>query len=215
MKHPAQMHERDRIQRPATKRMTSPGHPYHAGQHPAEMLQSVAYLADTGKTRVLAEIARIWTAGGGEVIGITPSQSARNTLAAGVPVSYNAAQFLGHLPGRRGARGPVLIGPGTLLVIDEASMLSGPDLADLITYAAARGAKIILAGDIYQLQAVENGGGMSLLAARLGYARLAEPVRFRHTPGNSTPACACATATPPCSPNTTSTPASSAATRSR
>jgi hypothetical protein len=113
------------------------------------------------------------------VIGITPSQSARNTLAAGVPVSYNAAQFLGHLPGRRGARGPLPIGPGTLLVIDEASMLSGPDLADLIGYAQARGAKIILAGDTSQLQAVENGGGMALLAATLGYARLAEPVRFR------------------------------------
>ena len=137
--------------------------------------------AGSGKTRVLAEAARIWAeAGLGPVIGITPSQSARNTLAAGVPVSYNAAQFLGHLPGRRGARGPVPIGPGTLLVIDEASMLSGPDLADLIAYAQARGAKIILAGDISQLQAVENGGGMSLLAARLGYARLAEPVRFRH-----------------------------------
>ena len=113
------------------------------------------------------------------MIGITPSQSARNTLAAGVARSYNAAQFLGHLPGRRGARGPISIGPGTLLVIDEASMLSGPDLADLIAYAKAKGAKIILAGDISQLQAVENGGGMSLLAARLGYARLAEPVRFR------------------------------------
>src|SRR5207244_1775400 len=109
-----------------------------------------------------------------------PSQSARNTLAAGVPQSYNSAQFLGHLPGRRGARGPVPIGPGTLLVIDEASMLSGPDLADLIAYARARGAKIILAGDISQLQAVENGGGMSLLTSHLGYARLAEPVRFRH-----------------------------------
>jgi hypothetical protein len=121
--------------------------------------------AGSGKTRVLAEAARIWTAAGlGPVIGITPSQSARNTLAAGVPMSYNAAQFLGHLPGRRGARGPVQIGPGTLLVIDEASMLSGPDLADLIAYAKARGAKIILAGDIHQLQAVENGGGMSLLA---------------------------------------------------
>ena len=59
-------------------------------------------------------------------------------------------------------------------------MLSGPDLADLIAYAKATGAKIILAGDISQLQAVENGGGMSLLAQRLGYARLAEPVRFRH-----------------------------------
>jgi len=136
--------------------------------------------AGAGKTRVLAEVARIWAAAGGDVIGITPSQSARNTLAAGVPVSYNAAQFLGHLPGRRGARGPVRIGPGTLLVIDEASMLSGPDLADLIAYASARGAKIILAGDTSQLQAVENGGGMALLASTLGYARLAEPVRFRH-----------------------------------
>src|SRR5690348_3113655 len=136
--------------------------------------------AGSGKTRVLAEAARIWAAAGlGPVIGITPSQSARNTLAAGVPVSYNAAQFLGHLPGRRGARGLIPIGRGTLLVIDEASMLSGPDLADLIAYAKAKGAKIILAGDISQLQAVENGGGMSLLAAALGYARLAEPVRFR------------------------------------
>ena len=137
--------------------------------------------AGSGKTRVLAEAARIWAAAGpGPVIGITPSQSARNTLAAGVPVSYNSAQFLGHLPGRRGARGPVRIGPGTLLVIDEASMLSGPDLADLIACAEARDAKVILAGDTSQLQAVENGGGMSLLADTLGYARLAEPTRFRH-----------------------------------
>ena len=136
--------------------------------------------AGSGKTRVLAEAARIWAGAGlGPVIGITASQSARNTLAAGVPRSYNAARFLGHLPGRRGARGPVRIGPGTLLVIDEASMLSGPDLADLIAYAQAKRAKIILAGDVSQLQAVENGGGMSLLAGALGYARLAEPVRFQ------------------------------------
>ena len=38
---------------------------------------------------------------------------------------------------------------------------------------------MILAGDTAQLQAVENGGGMSLLADRLGYVQLAEPVRFR------------------------------------
>ena len=136
--------------------------------------------AGSGKTRVLAEAARAWTAAGlGPVIGITPSQSARNTLAAGVPRSYNSARFLGHLPGRRGARGPIPIRPGTLLVVDEASMITSPDLADLIAYAQARGAKIILAGDTSQLQAVENGGGMALLASALGYARLAEPVRFR------------------------------------
>jgi hypothetical protein len=136
--------------------------------------------AGSGKTRVLTELGRAWTAAGlGAVVGITASQSARNTLAAGVPVSYNSARFLGHLPGRRGARGSVETGPAPLLVIDEASTMPGPDLADLISYAQARDGKLILAGDTSQLQAVENGGGMSLLAAALGYVRLAEPVRFR------------------------------------
>ena len=137
--------------------------------------------AGSGKTRVLTDTGRAWTTAGlGPVVGITASQSARNTLAAGVPVSYNAAQFLGHLPGRRGARGPVETGPAPLLVIDEASAMPGPDLADLIAYAQARDGKVVLAGDTGQLQAVENGGGMSLLAGALGYVRLAEPVRFRH-----------------------------------
>jgi hypothetical protein len=136
--------------------------------------------AGAGKTCVLAEIARAWQAAGlGPVIGITASQSARNTLAAGVATSYNSAQFLGHLPGRRGARGPVPVAPGTLLVIDEASMMPGPDLADLIALAENNGGKVIAAGDTMQLQAVQNGGGMSLLADRLGYVRLAQPVRFQ------------------------------------
>ena len=136
--------------------------------------------AGSGKTWVLAAAGTAWAAAGlGRVIGITPSQSARNTLAAGVPESYNSAQFLGHLPGQRGARGPVRLRPGDLVLMDEASMVSTPDLADVITQAAADGAKLILAGDTQQLQAVENGGGMSLLADALGYARLAEPVRFR------------------------------------
>ena len=136
--------------------------------------------AGSGKTHVLAEAGRAWEAAGlGPVIGITASQSARNTLAAGVPVSYNTAQFLGHLPGQRGARGPLPIAPGTLLSVDETSMISGPELADLISLAEATGSKVILAGDTAQLQAVENGGGMALLASRLGYVQLAEPVRFR------------------------------------
>src|SRR6516165_10026530 len=64
--------------------------------------------AGSGKTWVLAAAGRVWGAAGlGRVIGITPSQSARNTLATGVPESYNCAQFLGHLPGQRGARGPI------------------------------------------------------------------------------------------------------------
>jgi len=136
--------------------------------------------AGSGKTWVLAAAGRAWAAAGlGRVIGITPSQSARNTLAAGIPESYNTAQFLGHLPGQRGARGPVQLRPGDLIPIDEASMVANPDLADIIAQAAAAGAKVILAGDTSQLQAVESGGGLSLLADALGCVQLAEPVRFR------------------------------------
>jgi conjugative relaxase-like TrwC/TraI family protein len=136
--------------------------------------------AGSGKTWVLAAAGRAWAAAGlGRIIGITPSQSARNTLAAGVPGSYNSAQFLGHLPGQRGARGPIALQPGDLIPIDEASMISNHDLADVISQAAAAGAKVILAGDIQQLQAVQNGGGLSLLADALGCVQLAEPVRFR------------------------------------
>jgi hypothetical protein len=136
--------------------------------------------AGSGKTRVMSAAARVWAAAGrGPVVGITPSQSARNTLASGVGESYNTAQFLGHLPGQRGARGPFGITEGTLLLIDESSMIPTPDLSDLVSLAEMRSAKMVLAGDTEQLQAVENGGAMSLLAGALGYVRLTDPVRFR------------------------------------
>ena len=172
--------------------------------------------AGSGKTRVLAEAARIWAAAGlGPVIGITPSQSARNTLAAGVPVSYNSAQFLGHLPGRRGARGPVPIGPGTLLVIDEASMLSALDLAELIAYAQARGAKID-PGRGHQPAPSRGKRRRHVPARRARSATYGWPNQPGSAPrGNSKRACGCATGIPPCSPNMTAMAGSSAASRSR
>jgi AAA domain len=114
--------------------------------------------AGSGKTRVMTEAARVWAAGGRPVVGMTPSQSARNTPAAGVPGSYNTAQFLGHLPGQRSARGPLEISGDILLLVDESSMIPTPDLADVVALAEARSAKMVLAGDTGQLQAVENGG---------------------------------------------------------
>jgi len=136
--------------------------------------------AGSGKTWVLAAAGHVWAAAGlDRVIGITPSQSVRNTLAARIPECYNTAQFLGHLPGQRCARGPIPLRPGDLVLMDEASMVANPDLADVIAQAAASGVKVILAGDTQQLQAVENGGGLSLLADALGFVQLAEPVRFR------------------------------------
>src|SRR5207237_7967850 len=94
--------------------------------------------AGSGKTWVLAAAGTAWAAAGlGRVIGITPSQSARNTLAAGVPACYNAAQFLGHLPGRRGARGRVRLRPGDQVLTASGYTTSKPDPADVLTQSSA------------------------------------------------------------------------------
>jgi hypothetical protein len=72
----------------------------------------------------------------------------------------------------------VPIGGSALILVDEASMVSMEDLADIVRYAEAQSGKVVLAGDHGQLTAVESGGGMNLLTRQLESAQLAEPVRF-------------------------------------
>jgi AAA domain len=116
--------------------------------------------AGAGKTRILAEIANAWTAAGrGPVIGITPSQSARNTLAAGVAESCNSAQFLGHLPGKRSARSPVPTGQVTIADAVTASV------GDLIVcpqndrkVEAGEPGRTLANGDLLRIEAITPGG---------------------------------------------------------
>jgi hypothetical protein len=116
---------------------------------------------------VLAAAAQAW---GGPVFGTATSQNATNELRkAGVRVTANTTRLLADLD---------TIPPGSLIVVDEGSMVSLAHLAALTEYAARHGCKLILAGDQEQLAAVEGGGAMMLLADRLGYVQLAEPVRF-------------------------------------
>jgi hypothetical protein len=123
--------------------------------------------AGTGKTRVLAAAARAW---GGPVTGTATSQNATNELRqAGVAVAANTTQLLANIGGIRS---------GSLIVVDEGSMVPIMHLSALVDHAARHGCKLVLAGDQEQLAAVEGGGAMMLLAGRLGYVQLAEPVRF-------------------------------------
>jgi AAA domain/TrwC relaxase len=125
--------------------------------------------AGTGKTRVLAAIAGAWD---GPVTGTATSQNATNELRnAGVMVAANTTRLLASLTDGS-------IPPGSLILADEGSMISLPHLSALVEYAARNGCKLVLAGDQEQLAAVEGGGAMALLADRLGYVQLAEPVRF-------------------------------------
>ena len=130
--------------------------------------------AGTGKTRALAAVAQAWAQAGGHgrVFGTATSQNATNELRkAGVHVAANTTRLLADI--EHGC-----IGPGSLIVVDEGSMVSMTHLSALIGHAERNACKVILAGDQQQLAAVEGGGGLILLANRLGYVQLAEPVRF-------------------------------------
>ena len=135
----------------------------------ARAVEIVTGPAGTGKTRVLATAGSLWD---GLVFGTATSQNATNELrTAGVQLAANTTQLLadlqrGHIP------------PGSLILGDEGSMISMTHLAAIVSYAARNSCKLVLAGDQEQLAAVEGGGAMTLLADRLGYVQLAEPVRF-------------------------------------
>jgi hypothetical protein len=136
--------------------------------------------AGSGKTRTAAKAARLWReAGMGEVVGLTTSQAARNVLAlTGVDKAYNTARFLGRREGDRGFSAPVSVAVGSLLISDEASMMSMGDMAAIMQVAVERNCRVLITGDHEQLAAVEGGGAMPMLARQMGYVQLAEPVRF-------------------------------------
>jgi AAA domain len=135
----------------------------------ARTVEIVTGPAGTGKTWVLATAAGAWD---GPVFGTATSQNATNELrAAGVQVAANITRLLADLTEGR-------IPPGSLILADEGSMISITHLVAIVSYAARNSCKLVLAGDQEQLAAVEGGGAMMLLADRLGYVQLAEPVRF-------------------------------------
>ncbi len=148
----------------------------------ARRAEVMAGPAGSGKTRTVAELARIWRESGvGEVIGLATSQTAANVLKeAGITRSHNTARFLGHLKDRREARGALPVAPGSLLILDEASMMSLADMAAILHLAHRNGCKVVITGDHEQLAAVEGGGAMMMLARRQGYVQLTEPQRFAH-----------------------------------
>jgi len=88
-----------------------------------------------------------------------------------VQVAANTTRLLADLQHGR-------IPPGSLILADEGSMIAITHLAGVAAYATRNSYKLVLAGDQEQLAAVEGGGAMTLLADRLGYVQLAEPVRF-------------------------------------
>jgi DNA primase catalytic core len=136
--------------------------------------------AGTGKTTALQALATAWRAGGGDVVGLAPSAAAATVLREQIGAETDTLAKLIHalstdvdvpswLPS---------IGPGTLVVVDEAGMAGTPDLARVIEHVTAAGGSVRLIGDDQQLAAVGAGGTLRDLAATHGAVSLSQVVRF-------------------------------------
>ncbi len=135
--------------------------------------------AGAGKTTSMQVLANVWTEGGSNAVGLAPSAAAAAALAeaTGMPCE-TLAKVVHDLHHDADSSLVASIGPGTLLVIDEAGMADTLTLAAVIEYAVARGSSVRLIGDDRQLAAIGAGGVLRDIAAAHGAVRLDELVRF-------------------------------------
>jgi conjugative relaxase-like TrwC/TraI family protein len=131
-------------------------------------------LAGTGKTRVLAALARIYETAGYQVIGVAPTGRAARELADAADIEASTIhRRISELEQDGGLRAR------TVVLFDEAGMAPTRLSAELFSHAEQAGAKVIVAGDAGQLPSVAAGGWFAAVAETLGGPELREVMRQR------------------------------------
>jgi ATP-dependent exoDNAse (exonuclease V) alpha subunit len=126
--------------------------------------------AGTGKTLALAAARVSWEASGLEVLGTALSARAARNLTDGAGIeSRTLAKLLMGIES-----GSVELGPGHVVVVDEAGMVGTRDLAKMIEMSDATNAKLVLVGDPRQLPEIDAGGTLAALVSRIGATQLTE-----------------------------------------
>lgn len=134
-------------------------------------VQVVIGVAGAGKTYALGAAYDAWRSSGVRVIGTALSARAAQELSQGAGIhSSTIAKLTAELddPARGGLKA------GSVLVVDEAAMVSSRELAVLAGHARQAGAKLVLVGDDRQLPSIGAGGLFAALADRLGAVELTE-----------------------------------------
>jgi conjugative relaxase-like TrwC/TraI family protein len=143
--------------------------------------------AGTGKSYAAGALAGAWadlTDGHGKVLGLAVSQIAAQVLTDdGITHSANIRAWLtAHDRIAAGNARPDdqawALGSRDLVLVDEASMVATADLNRIRGLVEAAGARMILAGDPHQLDAIEAGGVMGLLDGHAQTYTLSDVRRF-------------------------------------
>jgi conjugative relaxase-like TrwC/TraI family protein len=149
-----------------------------AGSHRAV---AVVGPAGAGKTQMLEIAARALRHEGHQVVGVAPTAGAAGRLGGGPWLRADTvAKFLAQPEQPTEIWNPALrIGAGDTLIVDEAGMLSTPDLTRIIARSERERFRVVFVGDQRQLQAVGRGGMFDHAIERLPCVELREVHRFR------------------------------------
>lgn len=130
-------------------------------------LSLVVGYAGAGKSAML-DVA--WEAAGYTVRGAALSGIAAENLEGGSGIASRTIASLEH----SWARDRDWLSARDVLVVDEAGLIGTRQLGFVLAEAAHGGAKVVLVGDVQQLQAIEAGAAFRQLAERHGAAEISE-----------------------------------------
>ncbi|WAH99741.1 MobF family relaxase [Arthrobacter sp. MMS18-M83] len=144
--------------------------------------------AGAGKTTALRLAANAVRESGGRVIGLAPSAKAAAVMGEEIqsPAHTLDALLASYRHGHNGepTRDDMRLGPGDVLIVDEAGMAGTASLASVTILAEQQGAVIRFIGDTRQLSAVQSGGALRAIEHEVGSVALEEVHRFS-TPGEA------------------------------
>ena len=139
----------------------------HAASRPGR-LALVEGAAGSGKSHVLHPLAELWRGEGKSVRALAVAWRPAVELATAMQAPPSAVYpFLRDV--RKGAK---TVDADTVLVIDEAGMLSTRQTLQLAQLSEATGCKLVLVGDTQQQQPIEAGPGMRIVRDAVGSVRV-------------------------------------------
>jgi Ti-type conjugative transfer relaxase TraA len=138
-------------------------------------LGTVVGYAGTGKSAMLGVAREAWESAGYQVQGLALSGIAAENLESGSGIASRTIASIEH----QWQQGRELLTDRSILVIDEAGMIGTRQMERVIAEAENRRAKVVLAGDPEQLQAIEAGAAFRSVAERHGAIEITDIRRQR------------------------------------
>ncbi|MCY4230996.1 MAG: relaxase domain-containing protein, partial [Alphaproteobacteria bacterium] len=138
---------------------------HHATSHRLALIEGAA---GSGKSHILHPLAQLWRGEGKTVRALAVAW--RTAVDLGTDMQAPPAAVHPFL--RAVAKGTKTVDEHTVLVVDEAGMLSVRQALQLVQLARTTGCQLVLVGDTQQQQPVEAGPGLRLLRDAVGSVRI-------------------------------------------